>query len=123
MYLQKSDGSVVATNGHFLWLFRAKSYICIRQDVGGLSGGLLPTLSKYSGQIQGNNFIFTNEALPIKQIIVLVEGKIVKNIRFLREDSQYTVSFSNLSVGGVKASLYNFKPPVSAQLIINPLNN
>ena len=123
LYLQKSDGSVIATNGHALWLFRARSYVCIRQDVGSLSGGISAVLEKYSGSVQGGNFVFINESLPLKQIILSIDGGSVKSIRFIRSDAQYSISFSGITSSSGRGSLYNFKPPVSVQMVINPLNN
>ncbi len=124
LYLKKSDGSIIATNGHYLWIFKPKLKLCIRQDVDGLTDGIFGMLKEYSGSAKENVFVFENEELKIHRIIVRVENKMLKSIKLMKQDSEDTISLSEIVVGsGIKASLYNYKPPVDAQLIINPMNN
>ncbi|RME92817.1 MAG: outer membrane lipoprotein carrier protein LolA [Candidatus Hydrogenedentota bacterium] len=123
LHVKTSDGGVIATNGRYLWIYNPASGRCMKQDVGGTGGGILGILKSYDGKRSGDSFIFRNPNKKITEIGIRVSKGMIRSVRFQTEDSSYTVSFSNVQFsGGIRASLFNYKPPASAQVIENPLN-
>ena len=124
LHLKMSDGGIVATNGRFLWVYNPKSMRCLKQDVSGSSGGILGILKGYQGQKRGDTFVFKKNEARYKEIAVRVSDGTLRNVTLKTEEGMQVLSFSSLQVGvGIRASLFNFKPPPSTQVMENALNN
>lgn len=125
LHIRMSDGGVVATNGRSLWIYNPASGLCAKQDVGGGSGGLLGRLGSYEGRATGNRFVFRNPEAHFTEIAVSAAKGMVSSVTMRTAEGAATqYQFSGVRVGaGVKASLFNYKPPTSARVIENPLNN
>ena len=65
-----------------------------------------------------------HENQNIKQIVISVSNKMLGSVKISTENTHYDFKFSDLKIGiGIKANLYNYSPPVNAQVVTNPLNN
>jgi len=124
LHLKMSGGGVVATNGRFLWIFSPKSMICLKQDAGGSSGGIMGMINGYEGKQRGSSFIFKgNGKRHYDEIVVTASKGILKSVRLKKGDSITNIAFSGIKIGaGIKKSLFNYKPPTSARVKENPLN-
>ncbi|MES0491881.1 MAG: hypothetical protein ABUK01_17935 [Leptospirales bacterium] len=128
VHIAFSDGRVIASNGFFLWIYSPSNRICAKQDLAGsgsVSGGIVGFLNSYEMTRTQNRFVFRKLGANIEEVTVdiLPDSKMIKNLRFKTKNNVFTYSFSDIIVGaGVKASLFNYKPPTDAQMVENPLN-
>jgi len=120
----KMSGSVLASNGRYIWTYNSSTGLCGKQDAGGASGGILGLLRGYIGTVRGSSLVFKNKEGFYDEITVKTSNGMVRSVRLKRGSETSTVSFSGIKIGaGMRASLFNYKPPPSARLIENPLNN
>ena len=123
VHIRLSNGHIIATNGRHIWFFNPRSAVCAKQDVGGVSGGLLGVLASYSGKRNGNSYVFTKPNAYFKQIMVRVSGGMVRNVHFIRDSNSFSISLSAVKVGGgIPAGKFTFKPPPHVRVVENPLN-
>ncbi|MCX7632959.1 MAG: outer membrane lipoprotein carrier protein LolA [Turneriella sp.] len=114
---------VIATNGTHLWLHNKNSSVCARQDVSGLSGGLLGLLANYEGSVQGSTYIFRKKDAYYQEIVVQVAGGMLRSVRLKHDDEVTTYTFSGVTIDtGISGSMFNYRP-AGAQIVENPLNN
>lgn len=114
---------IIATNGTHLWVHNKSSSLCARQDVSGVSGGLLGILASYEGTVQGNTYIFRKKGAHFEEIVVQVAGGMLRSVRLKHGDETTTYSFSGMTVDtGISGALFNYKP-AGVQIVENPLNN
>ena len=113
---------IIATNGTHLWIHNKASAICARQDVSGVSGGLLGVLSRYEGVAQGGSFVFKKPGAYYDEIIVQAAGGMIRSVKLKHDEESTTYSFSNVQIDtGISGAMFNYKPS-GAQIIENPLN-
>lgn len=114
---------VIATNGTHLWVHNKSSSLCARQDVGGVSGGIMGILASYEGTIQGSTYVFKKKGAHYDEIIVQVAGGTIRSVRLKHGDESTTYSFSGMQIdAGISGTMFNYKP-AGAQIVENPLNN
>ena len=124
LHLKLSDGRIIATNGTYLWLFNPETMKCARQKVTMDNGNFLGMLSAENlVSSTDTNFVFEKPGGKIREVIINTQGNMIKNARLKINENYVSVSFSNVETDiGIKASLFNYKPPTDAQLVENPLN-
>jgi outer membrane lipoprotein carrier protein len=124
--IQLSNGSVIASNGKYLWVFDSHNNVCSRQNVkeGEETGGLFFFLQRgYLVREDNGRYIFNNPDFALSEVSLKIEDSFLKNVQFKIKDSVINVSFSNVIINtSIKASLFNYKPGPDTQLIENPLN-
>jgi outer membrane lipoprotein-sorting protein len=124
MHLRLSDNRVIATNGTYLWMYSPSTMVCARQKVEQKDQYNLKFLTdNFTMERNGDHFVFTRPDGKIKEIVLDVQNQMIKNIRLKVDENFMNISFSNVERQvGLKASLFNYKPPTDAQLVENPLN-
>ncbi len=124
IYMKSATGSVTASNGRYLWIYTPRLNLCLQQDVSEMKDGLFNLLADYSGEQNTNTFIFVHLTDPTKRIQIILENSMIKTLRIKQQQIEREYNFTNIHINiGIKASLYNYKPPTEARLVINPLNN
>jgi outer membrane lipoprotein-sorting protein len=122
LHIQQSNGSVIATNGVKLWLYSRSTNVCISQDVGKGYGGIIPSLSSYSGIKNEDGYAFERVTGYYRKIQIRTQDGMLRFIRLQSEKNTVQIKFSNIkTVKSFKASLFNFKPSPNTQLLENPL--
>jgi outer membrane lipoprotein carrier protein len=127
LYIKFSDGRILSANGKHLWFYNPAKTIAGKQDLKGLTGGLNSLLSGYeSVSARGNSIILESEKKAYEEITVtLGPNNFLRSIRLKPRGSS---NFTELSLSGVQtniglpASIFNYHPPSSAQIVENPLN-
>jgi outer membrane lipoprotein carrier protein len=127
LYLKLSDGRIISANGRFLWFYNPSRAIAGKQDLKGSSGGLRGLLSGYETITASGRVIrLQSEKKAYEEILVsLSPDNVLKSIRMKRRgDSEYyEISLSGVQTDiGLPASIFNYHPPSSAQIVENPLN-
>lgn len=127
LYLKLSDGRIISANGRFLWFYNPSRAIAGKQDLKGTSGGLRGLLSGYETITASGRVIrLQSEKKAYEEILVsLSPDNVLKSIRMKRRgDSEYyEISLSGVQTDiGLPASIFNYHPPSSAQIVENPLN-
>ncbi len=124
------SGKIVACNGSKLWVFDPSSNICGVQDVGrGGSGGIAGLVSGYTGIVSGGAGGYTiklkNNDKHFSEITLVVDGSFLlkKAVLKTKDGGNMNISLSGVIIGeGISPGVFDFKPPASAQLVVNPLN-
>ncbi|MCB1142464.1 MAG: outer membrane lipoprotein carrier protein LolA [Leptospiraceae bacterium] len=127
LYLKLSDGRILSANGKHLWFYNPSSAIAGKQDLKGGSGGLYGLLSGYENvSATGTTIRLTSEKKAYEEIIVsMTPNNILRSIRMKPRgrDSYTEISLSGVQTNiGLPASIFNYHPPSSAQIVENPLN-
>lgn len=127
VHIELATKKVIATNGIYLWIYNPETSVCIRQTVEPGDMGIFSRLDEsYDLRREQNRFVF--EKLDIlgaveKKVVIDVENSMLKAIQIQENDETVNISFSNVETDiGIKAALFNYKPPTDAQLLENPLN-
>ncbi len=127
LYVKLSDGRVISANGRNLWFYNPGSAIAGKQDLRGGTGGLYGLLSGYENvTASGKTLRLTSSKKHYEEIIVqLTPNNLLQSIRMRpRGGSEFfEVALSGIQTNiGLPASIFNFHPPSSAQIVENPLN-
>lgn len=127
LYLKLSDGRIISANGRFLWFYNPARAIAGKQDLKGTTGGLRGLLSGYETITASGKVIkLQSEKKTYEEIIVsLSPDNVLKSIRMKRrgDSDYYEISLSGVQTDiGLPASIFNYHPPSSAQIVENPLN-
>ena len=127
LYLKLSDGRIISANGRFLWFYNPSRAIAGKQDLKGSTGGLKGLLSGYETlTASGKTLRLQSERKSYEEILVSVSpDNILKSIRMKHKGGSdfYEISLSGVQTNiGLPASIFNFHPPSSAQIVENPLN-
>lgn len=122
LHLRTSEGGIIATNGTHLWIYNPAVSVCAKQEVSQNSGGILSWLSSYEGIAKGDGFIFRKNGAYYEEVFISTAGGKLTSIRLRHQDEFTTYTFSNIEIGtGLKASLFNYKPPAHVQIVENPI--
>ena len=126
LYLKLSDGRIISANGKSLWFYNPSRAIAGKQDLKGSTGGLRGLLSGYETiSASGKVLKLQSEKKGYEEIILsLSPDNVLKSIRMKRRDGDFfEISLSGVQTDiGLPASIFNFHPPSSAQIVENPLN-
>ncbi|MCS6984555.1 MAG: outer-membrane lipoprotein carrier protein LolA [Leptospiraceae bacterium] len=122
LHIRTSDGRIVATNGVYLWLYNPSTGVCAKQEVSGSSGGLLSLLNQYEIQERGSSYVLHNAQAYFEEIIITLNNQVLTSLKMRHREHILHFTFSQVELGsGIKASLFNYKPPAHVQVIENPL--
>jgi len=126
VHIKFSDGKVIASDGKFLWVYDPSTLLCAKQVLDPeKQEGLFDLLnSGFTFEQQNNRYIFTRDNGFYREIVVDVENGLFTYIRLITKDNKImNFSFHNVQTDvGIRAGLFNYKPPTDAQLVENPLN-
>jgi outer membrane lipoprotein carrier protein len=127
LYLKLSDGRIISANGRSLWFYNPARAIAGKQDLKGSTGGLRGLLSGYETITASGKVIkLQSEKKTYEEIIVsLSPDNVLKSIRMKKrgDSDYYEISLSGVQTDiGLPASIFNYHPPSSAQIVENPLN-
>lgn len=127
LYVKFSDGRVISANGRYLWFYNPARTIAGKQDLTGVTGGLYGLLSGYeSVSVSGSTLRLFSETKAYEEIIIqMTPNYLLKSIRMKPRGSarMIEISLSNVQTNiGLPASLFNYHPPSTAQIVENPLN-
>lgn len=126
LYLKLSDGRIISANGKHLWFYNPSRAIAGKQDLKGSTGGLRGLLSGYETiTTMGQSIKLESEKKTYQEILIsLSPDNVLRSIRMKRMGGEpFEISFSGVQTDiGLPASIFNYHPPSSAQIVENPLN-
>lgn len=127
LYVKLSDGRIISANGRHLWIYSPARAIAGKQDLKGSSGGLYGLLNGYENiSASGKTLRLQSDRKPYEEILIsLTPNNVLKSIRMKPRGSTNVIDISLSGVQtniGLPASLFNYHPPSSAQIVENPLN-
>jgi outer membrane lipoprotein carrier protein len=127
IHLKLSDGRVISGNGRNLWFYNPARAIAGNQDLRGGTGGLYGLLTGYETiTATGKTLRLQSDKKHYEEIIItLTPNNLLKTIRMKPRGGSdfFEVSLSGLQTNiGLPASLFNYHPPSTAQVVENPLN-
>ncbi len=126
LHIELKNKKVIATNGLYLWIYNPETLVCIRQTVEAGDLGILDDLDRFVKDEVQNRYVYEktySSGEMEKKVVIDVENGMIQAIQIQEGKDVINISFSNIETDiGIKASLFNYKPPTDTQLLENPLN-